>query len=129
MRQKSAAESTYVGSCLVKLHRTILYQCCLLLVTCVFPLLHACCCPHSAFQEALPELVRAIKYGKGPAVKVAAVDALVLACFVCAEDHSTTVEVMEHLQTLWKKGGCTAHAEGTQNVCWHFPTVWKAGCQ
>lgn len=71
---------------------------------------------HSGFQEVLPELVRATKYGKGPSVKVAAVDALVLACFVCAEDHSTTVEIMEHLQTLWKKGGhdtcrgCTEHA-------------------
>jgi hypothetical protein len=61
-------------------------------------------CACSLFQELQPELVRATKYGKGPAVKVAAVDALVLACFVTAEDDSTTTEVMDHLLTLWKKG-------------------------
>jgi hypothetical protein len=52
----------------------------------------------------LPELVRATKYGKGPAVKAAAVDALALCCFVTAEDEHTTIQVLDHLQTLWKKG-------------------------
>jgi hypothetical protein len=48
--------------------------------------------------------VRATKYGKGPAVKAAAVDALALCCFVTAEDEHTTIQVLDHLQTLWKKG-------------------------
>lgn len=61
---------------------------------------------HSLFQEVLPELKRATKYGKGPAVKVAAADALALCCFVAAEDESTTGEVMDHLQSLWRKGEC-----------------------
>lgn len=60
----------------------------------------------SLFQELLPELVRTTKYGKGFAVKVAAVDALVLTCFVAAEDDLTTTEVMDHLQKLWRKGEC-----------------------
>jgi hypothetical protein len=58
----------------------------------------------SLFQELQPELVRATKYGKGLAVKVSAVEALTLTCFVAAEDESTTTEVMDHLQTLWRKG-------------------------
>ena len=70
----------------------------------------------SLFQELLPELVRTTKYGKGVAVKVAAVDALVTACFVTAEDESTTAEVMEHLQKLWKKGGCADPISSLTNV-------------
>jgi len=58
----------------------------------------------SLFQEMLPDLIRATKYGKGAPVKVAAVDALVLCCFVAAEDEHTTSGVMDHLQTLWRKG-------------------------
>lgn len=58
----------------------------------------------SLFQEVYPDLLKAAKQGKGSAVKLAAVDALSLCCFVAAEDEYTTLEVMEKLQGLWNKG-------------------------
>lgn len=65
-----------------------------------------CSCPHvcSAFQEVYSDLLKASKHGKGVAVKVAAVEAAAICCFVSAEDEHTTLGVMEDLQKLWKKG-------------------------
>eukprot|EP00878_Enallax_costatus_P009617 GHUV01010048.1.p1 GENE.GHUV01010048.1~~GHUV01010048.1.p1 ORF type:complete len:478 (+),score=174.07 GHUV01010048.1:287-1720(+) len=57
----------------------------------------------SAFQEVYPDLLKAAKHGKGVAVKVAAVEAAAICCFVSSEDEHTTIEVMEDLQKLWNK--------------------------
>ena len=47
--------------------------------------------------------------GKTPSVKAAAAEALAVQAFVGSEHPSDTLEVAQHLQSLWKGVGFTSH--------------------
>ncbi|KAF8064543.1 PSL5 [Scenedesmus sp. PABB004] len=77
----------------------------------------------SLFQDVCPDLVKAAKQGKGGAAKLAAAEALAVACFVAAEDEGTTVEVMEQLQRLWGKDGAKLRAAALRGWAFLFSSL------
>ena len=60
-------------------------------------------------QEGRGLLETASVSGKTPAVKAAAADALAVLTFVGSEHPSDTLEVVQHLQSLWK--GAAPHED------------------
>lgn len=77
----------------------------------------------SAFQEMLPDLAKAAKQGKGAALRVAAVEALALCCFVAAEDELTTLEVMATLHALWGKDSPKLRAAALRGWCFLYTSL------
>ena len=80
------------------------------------------CQPEGAFpcrllQEGRSLLETASVSGKTPSVKVAAAEALAVLAFVGSEHPSDTLEVAQHLQSLWKGDAPTqAQEEAHQDL-------------
>eukprot|EP00195_Chlamydomonas_chlamydogama_P015533 CAMPEP_0202900152 /NCGR_PEP_ID=MMETSP1392-20130828/10135_1 /ASSEMBLY_ACC=CAM_ASM_000868 /TAXON_ID=225041 /ORGANISM="Chlamydomonas chlamydogama, Strain SAG 11-48b" /LENGTH=272 /DNA_ID=CAMNT_0049586485 /DNA_START=182 /DNA_END=997 /DNA_ORIENTATION=+ len=56
------------------------------------------------FRSMQADLQKAAAQGRSPEARAAATEALALVCFVAAEDDHTTIEVMNKMQQLWRKG-------------------------
>lgn len=75
------------------------------------------------YGQLQPELARAIQDGgSAPATRVAAIDALALACFVASEEEDSASNLLRGLASIWRRasGGGDARVRAAATRAWSF---------